>query len=80
MHGGCEGRLGIGDLEGILVDLLSDAFYPVDMVRFFMEAVITEFFADIEDKEDAEGDADGEAQDIEQAIPFVTLKIAEGDG
>jgi hypothetical protein len=42
-----------------------------------MKAVEAELVADVQDEEDTEGDTDGEAQDIEQAVPFVTLKITE---
>jgi hypothetical protein len=44
-----------------------------------MIAVKAELVPDIEDQEEAEGEADGKPEDIEEAIPFVPLEIPEGD-
>ena len=44
-----------------------------------MIPVIAQLIFDIKDQEQAKGYPNGKAKDIQQAVPFISLKIAEGD-
>ena len=50
-----------------------------DAVCIFLVAVVAQFVGNIKDKEQAEGNANGKAQHIQKAIPFVFFKIAKGN-
>jgi hypothetical protein len=62
-----------------MLGFLDEGDCPEDPVCVLVIPVIAQFVLDIEDQEQAEHNSNGQAQDVEQAVPFVPLKIPQGD-
>ena len=53
--------------------------YSYDAVRFFMELVVAEFMAHIDQNEQTAGNSNSQAGNVDRRIAFVLLKISKRD-
>jgi hypothetical protein len=51
---------------------------PIDMIGLLVKAVEAKLVFDPEENQDADGEADGEARDIQEAVEVVTADVAPG--
>jgi hypothetical protein len=74
-----QGDLGDGELHGILLRLLYIGCDTVKAAGIDIIPVVAEFVLYIKYQEKAKGDANGQPQDIEEAVPLVFFEISYGD-
>jgi hypothetical protein len=65
-------------VEGSAVEVLV-GFHPADRGCILVEAIIVQFIQHPETDQDATGQADGQAENIQKGIPFMPESVSQGD-